>query len=75
VQIHCHAPLDVLLERYANRPDRHPGHLSGLRVDELAERHASGRNGQLELDGELVELDTSCPVDVDGLVARLASAV
>ena len=75
VQIYCHAPLDVLLERYANRPDRHPGHLSGLRVDELAERYASGRNGPLQLDGELIELDTSRPIDVDGLAARLVETL
>ena len=71
VQIHCHAPLDVLLERYANRTDRHPGHLSGLRVDELAERYGSGRNGPLDLDGEPIGLDTSGPVDVDALAERL----
>ena len=71
VQVHCHAPLEVLLERYGSRPDRHPGHLDGSRVDELAARYASGRNGPLDLDGELIELDTSGPVDVDALAARL----
>jgi predicted kinase len=75
VQVHCHAPLDVLLVRYANRPDRHPGHLSGLRVDELAERYASGRNGPLDLDGDLIELDTSGPVDVEALAATLRAAL
>jgi predicted kinase len=75
VQIHCHAPLDVLLHRYEQRAGRHPGHLDGLRAGELEERHASGRNGPLELDGELIELDTSRPVDVDALVERLASVV
>jgi predicted kinase len=75
IQIHCHAPLDVLVERYRSRPARHPGHLDESRVDELAERYESGRNGPLELDGELVELDTSAPVEVESLVDRIRSAL
>lgn len=75
VQIHCHAPLDVLLERYRSRPARHPGHLDESRADELAERYESGRNGPLELDGELVELETSGHVDVQRLAARILSAL
>jgi len=71
VQLHCHAPLEVLLERYRSRPERHPGHLDRIRADELVERYASGRNGPLDLDGELIELDTSRPVDVDALAGRL----
>lgn len=75
LQIHCHAPLDVLLERYRSRPARHPGHLDESRADELAERYESGRNGPLELGGELVELDTSAPVDIEALVTRVRSAL
>jgi predicted kinase len=71
VQIHCHAPLDVLLERYRSRPERHPGHLGSARVDELVERYESGRNGPLDLDGELIEVDTTGPVDVDAVSERL----
>jgi predicted kinase len=71
IQIHCHAPLEVLLERYGSRPTRHPGHLDGSRVDELAQRYRSGRNGPLELEGELIELDTTAPPDVDALADRL----
>lgn len=75
VQIHCHAPLEVLLERYRSRPARHPGHLDEARADELVERHESRRNGPLEIDGELIELDTSGAVDVDALTARIRSAL
>jgi glucokinase len=71
VQIHCHAPPEVLLERYRSRPERHPGHFDSVRVDELVERFESGRNGPLDLDGELIELDTARPVDADALAARL----
>ena len=71
VQIHCHVPLDVLLERYGARPRRHPGHLDGVRADELAERYESGRNGPLDLDRELIDVDTTGPVDVAALAQRL----
>jgi predicted kinase len=75
LQIHCHAPLEVLLDRYRSRPARHPGHLDHVRADELAERYESGRTGPLDLDGVLIELDTSGPVDVDALVARIRSVL
>jgi predicted kinase len=71
VQIHCQAPLDVLLARYGTRPVRHPGHDDGQRAGELVDRFASGSNGPLALDGELIDLDTSGAVDVDALAARL----
>jgi predicted kinase len=71
IQIHCHAPFEVLLERYRSRPPRHPGHLDGIRADELVERYESGRNGPLGLGGELIELDTSAQMDVDALAERL----
>ncbi len=70
-QIHCHAPLDVLLERYSARAARHPGHLDGQRAGELVDRFHTGSNGPLDLDGELIELDTSRPVDVEPLAERL----
>lgn len=73
VQLHCHAPLDVLVERYRNRPERHRGHLDAARVDELVERYESGRNGPLMLDGELIEVDTTARVDLDGLATSLLS--
>jgi predicted kinase len=63
VQVHCHAPLDTLIARYARR-ERHPGHLDAQRVEELRARHESGANGPLELEGPLIELDTtSAPAD------------
>jgi predicted kinase len=64
VQIHCSAPLELLVERYADRRDRHPGHLDRVRVTELRERFASGAHAPLRLDGGLIEVDTSSSVDV-----------
>jgi predicted kinase len=75
VQIHCQAPLDVLLDRYRSRPPRHPGHLDSMRADELVARYESGKNGPLDLDGDLIQLDTTGRVDVETLAARLRPGV
>jgi predicted kinase len=72
VQIHCHAPFEVLVERYSTRPARHPGHLDDRRVDELVARYESGLHGPLDPNGELIELETTGAVDVQALAARLA---
>lgn len=71
VQIHCRAPLELLLERYAGRTDRHPGHLDHERAGELAGRLESGVHSPLALAGELVEVDTSHPVSVKALADRI----
>jgi predicted kinase len=63
VQVHCSAPLEVLLERYAAR-ERHPGHVDSERVTALREAVESGRHEPLELPGELIRVDTSDSVDV-----------
>jgi predicted kinase len=67
LQLHCHAPLPVLLDRYATR-SRHAGHFDTEKIRELPGRFASGAHGPLELDGELVRLDTTRPVDLAALV-------
>jgi predicted kinase len=72
LQIHCSAPPDVLLARFRARTGkRHAGHLDGEVVEEVRAAIESGRHGPLRLAGELVELDTSGPVDVDALAARI----
>ena len=70
VQIHCDAPLAVLLERYAAR-ERHPGHNDGEKIKELPARHASGAHAPLDVPGETIRLDTSEPVDVATLAESL----
>lgn len=54
VQVHCSAPLDVLLERYASR-DRHPGHVDGERIEAVRGAVESGRHDPLDL-GRFFEL-------------------
>ena len=70
VQIHCHAPLATLLERYAART-RHPGHNDDEKIDELPARFDSGAHAPLDVPGELIRLDTAGAVDVGGVVRRV----
>jgi predicted kinase len=71
VQVHCSAPLEVLLERYAAR-DRHPGHVDGERLDALREAVQSGRHEPLDLPGETIRIETTQPVDYEALLDALS---
>jgi predicted kinase len=73
VQVCCAAPLEVLLARYGERA-RHPGHLDIERVGELRKRLDADMHGPLALEGELIEVDTSAPVDVKALAKRVQAA-
>lgn len=70
IQLHCAAPLPVLLDRYAQRA-RHAGHHDGEKIQELPARFASGAHSPLGLDGELIQLDTTHPVELESLVSRI----
>lgn len=71
-QVVCTAAPEVLLDRYAGRAGtRHPGHFDELRLDDVREAIAARRWRALDLDGETIELDTSDPLDLPGLVARV----
>jgi len=70
VQVHCSAPLDVLLERYEHR-DRHPGHRDAERIEALREAVETGRHEPLDLPGETIRVETTDPTDFEALVARL----
>jgi predicted kinase len=69
VQIHCNAPLAVILKRYARRA-RHPGHVDRDRADDLRQRFDDGTHGPLALAGDLITVDTSRAIDVEALSAR-----
>lgn len=73
VQVHCSAPLEVLVERYASR-ERHPGHVDDARVDALREAVESGRHEPLDLPGETIRLDTSGPVDLSAVADRVRAS-
>ncbi len=72
VQLHCQAPLATLLERYASR-SRHAGHHDAEKIKELPARFASGAHSPLALSGELIQLDTCEPVELDALADRIRS--
>jgi hypothetical protein len=59
VQIHCHAPTDLLERRYRERiGERHPGHADADRVADAGELFAADRY-LLTVPGDLVSVDTS----------------
>jgi predicted kinase len=70
LQIHCHAPLDLLMARYTARP-RHRGHHDAEKVGELPVRYASGAHEPLGLSGEMLGVDTSQEVDTAALAATV----
>jgi predicted kinase len=72
-QVHCSAPLDILLERYAAR-ERHPGHVDSKRIDALRVAVGTGRHEPLDLPGGTIRIETTSPVDLDELVRRLQAA-
>jgi len=73
VQIHCTAPLELLLERYGTR-ERHPGHVDSERFDAVREAVETGRHDPLDLPGETIRLDTSAEVNLDAVVRRIRRA-
>jgi predicted kinase len=70
VQVHCSAPLQLLVERYESR-DRHPGHVDTQRIEALREAVEAGRHEPLDLPGETIRVDTSGPVDLAALTERI----
>jgi hypothetical protein len=57
MQLHCEAPLPILVERCANR-SRHAGHQDAEKIKELPSRFESRVHSPLRLD-ELIQLDTT----------------
>jgi hypothetical protein len=69
IQLHCEAPLPILLERYAKR-SRHAGHHDAEKIKELPLRFESRVHSPLRLEGELIQLDTTRPLDLAVLAQR-----
>jgi predicted kinase len=70
VQIHCSAPLEVLIDRYGSR-ERHPGHVDSERISALREAVETGRHEPLDLPGETIRVDTTGAVDFAALAGLL----
>jgi predicted kinase len=73
VQVHCDAPLEVLLARYGSR-ERHPGHVDRERIEALRVAVESRRHNPLDLPGETIRLDTSREVGGEAVVRRIRRA-
>jgi predicted kinase len=69
-QIHCSAPLELLVARYTGRR-RHHGHPDEEKVELLGERFDHGTHEPLALAGDLIRVDTSRPVDLTAIATRL----
>lgn len=72
-QVHCSAPVELLIERYDTRT-RHPGHIDADRVEALREAVDTGRHEPLDLPGETIRVDTTQPVDIEAVVRRIAAS-
>jgi predicted kinase len=70
LQIHCAAPVDVLLERYARR-ERHPGHQDAARLDGIRPRLEAEQYLLPLPEDELIRVDTSREVDLENLIGRI----
>ncbi len=73
-QLFVHAPLEVVRQRHESRlSERHVAHRS-YPLPTLGDLEAAAAFfAPLDLDGPLLEIDTSLPVDVDGVAAWVAS--
>lgn len=70
IEVWCHAPVDVIVERYGARlGERHPGHPGAEYLPELPALVARAR--PLER-GPLVEVDTSRAVDTTALAFQIS---
>lgn len=77
IQIHCTANPDEIIRRYRERTesgDRHPGHLDHTRYDNIAAGLAQGIWDPTDIDGRLLEVDTTefDSVDYDTIFQAIA---
>lgn len=78
VEVFCDCPIEIAAARFVARR-RHPGHLDHLRSPEEHQegirRMRETYRGPLRLGERIVRLDTSQPLDPDGAVAEVKSAI
>lgn len=80
VQVLCHAEGAVLIERFKARDDsgiRHPGHIDTEALRDVEQVLARGRIDPLDLDGPVIEVDTTDfnVVDYDRILIRVRDAI
>ena len=65
-QVFCSAPPEVLLARFKDRVEsgsRHPGHVDDNNYSIFEPKHLTETFGPLEVEGELVAIDTNKPFE------------
>ena len=78
IEVHCSAATDIVLIRYKDRQDsgaRHPGHRFDAELQTLQEVLRDGIFHPMDLDGELLTIDTTefSKVDLDAVVEAVRS--
>ncbi len=74
IQILCHAPGDVLIERFRKRTgSRHPGHNDEILLSEIQFPLHKGKAFPLEIEGALFEVETSEPASIQQLWKNLST--
>jgi predicted kinase len=69
VEVYCRCPVEILIQRFNERSKTaHPAHP----LRELTPEHAAEFDRPMGL-GEVVEVDTTRPVDVEALAAQVAA--
>jgi predicted kinase len=74
LQIYCSCPTEVAVDRYRERARseyRHPGHLPEHQSDEVIESWRSRGPETLALGCQLLEVDTTGPVDIEALAEKV----
>jgi predicted kinase len=72
VQVYCHCPVDVAVERYNDRPRHQVHHTPQVTCERLLEM---GPTSPLPLGGELLRVDTNTPVKISALAERIIAAL
>ncbi len=76
IQILCKADGEVLFERFKKRSEsgqRHPGHVDVTNYDEFKTALLSGRCEPLDIEGKIIEVDTTDfrKIDIDAILRHL----
>lgn len=78
IQLYCRCPVEVAWRRYQARrgdPTRHPGHLPEHQDEAATARWRTTEPEPLRLDGPLLEVDTSGPIDIESLANRVRQLI
>jgi predicted kinase len=76
IQVYCRCPTELAAERYRRRvssPDRHPGHLREHQSEEVTRSWREAAPEPLSLDGPMLEVLTTEPVDITALASKIRS--